>query len=73
MEICIIGGGWLGISAAKVCVENNCKPTILCRDQSFGGIWQGFPNRIGVWDSLKIDHEYQQISKHFLGYVMEFQ
>lgn len=60
MEICIIGGGWLGISAAKVCVENNCKPTILCRDQSFGGIWQGFPNRIGVWDSLTMNtNKYQ--------------
>ncbi|OMJ82915.1 hypothetical protein SteCoe_16316 [Stentor coeruleus] len=60
MEVCIIGGGWLGISAAKVCIENNCRPTVLCRDPSFGGIWQGFPNRIGVWDSLTMNtNKYQ--------------
>lgn len=60
MEVCIIGGGWLSISAAKVCLENDCKPTILCRDSSFGGLYQGLRDRVGVWESMNLNtNKYQ--------------
>lgn len=52
MEICIIGAGFSGIAACKQALSHNLVPFILERNSDVGGIWQGFPNQAGVWDSL---------------------
>ena len=52
MEVCIIGGGFSGIISAKLCQDRGLLPYIITKDPAAGGLWNGFPNEIGVWDSL---------------------
>ena len=52
MEICIIGGGFCGISSARISLDHGLTPFILCKSPQPGGIWNGNPNETGVWDSM---------------------
>ena len=39
------------ISANK-CLDHGLVPFVLCKSPAAGGLWNGFANEIGVWDSL---------------------
>ena len=52
MEVCIIGAGFFGISAAKISIDNGLTPFILNKAPSPGGLWNGFEGETGVWNSL---------------------
>lgn len=52
MEICIIGGSFYGIASAKTSIDHGLVPFILNKDPEFGGIWNGYSDQIGIWDSL---------------------
>ena len=52
MEVCIIGGGISGVISAKLSIDHGLVPFILCKSPAAGGLWNGFPNEIGVWNSM---------------------
>ena len=52
MEVCIIGGGSCSIVCARICLDHDLIPFILCKNPQPGGIWNGYPNETGVWDSM---------------------
>ena len=52
MEVCIIGGGICGIGSAKQSLDHGLVPFVLCKSSAPGGMWNGFPNEVGVWNSL---------------------
>ena len=52
MEICIIGGGISGVISAKISIDHGLIPFVLCKSSAVGGLWNGFPNEIGVWNSM---------------------
>ena len=53
MEVCIIGGGFCGIGAAKQSLDHGLVPFIICKSSAPRGLWNGFSNEIGVWDSMR--------------------
>lgn len=55
MEVCIVGGGFSGISAAKACKDSGLFPVILEKSNSFGGIWDVSTDKISAWSSLSIN------------------
>ena len=52
MEACVIGGGFSGIISAKILLDHGLVPFIICKSPAAGGLWNGYPNEVGTWESM---------------------
>ena len=51
-EVCIIGGGVVGIIAAKKCLDQNLVPFVIEKSPDIGGLWNSSENSVAAWNSL---------------------
>ena len=63
MEVCIVGAGFSGIIASKICKDHGFLPYILEKCSYFGGIWGSSDNQSYVWPSLRTN-----TSKYLTGF-----
>jgi cation diffusion facilitator CzcD-associated flavoprotein CzcO len=61
MEVCIIGGGFSGIASCKQALKHGLVPLVLEKKSNIGGLWQGEPNSVGVWNDLDANSSKQMM------------